>query len=268
MTKAPETIKGLLDAGIIDMVKEIAQKWKEGDRKAAYEKAVAIIIGIFSGKLDNLKADVEKTRQAKTQPTPSPDAAQPPTEQGKTENDAAPPETGPTSPSTDEATGQPPVDLTKFRQGDVFKSLSESFGNVEVDPKLIPLETAVSKARAGASGWTKESTDDWNYEKAGNTEEDLKKGLYRIESTVAPTGYTRSVSGKVPDTTAKKLTRIAMALLKDPRLPLFKGIAMKVDGVDVMMVKEIHMHPFSDAEKTKLEKMDKAIETLRSGIEN
>ena len=137
----------------------------------------------------------------------------------------------------------PNFDVTKFRSGsDIFKSFKEHLGGIDVQEKFVPLKTVILKERPGAPEWTRKSTGGWDWEKAGNTEEKMKQGIYNIEATEAPAGYTRGGVDNVPPETASKLSKIAMALLNDTRMPLFTGIAMTVDGVEVMMVKEIHMH--------------------------
>jgi hypothetical protein len=137
----------------------------------------------------------------------------------------------------------PPIDTTKFKSGnDIIRSIKETFPGVEIQGGIVPLKTSVIKNRPGAPGWTKKSTDDWDYAAAGNTDEEMAKGNYSIQATVAPDGYTREGTEGIPDKTAQKLTQIANVLRTDPRMPLFTGIAMTVDGVTVMMVKEIHIH--------------------------
>ncbi|MBU1015675.1 hypothetical protein KJ657_01155 [Patescibacteria group bacterium] len=226
--KAPEPTGRLAE-----FFKEFIKEYKGG--KGFFEAFLAGLKASVSTKLRALKNEVGQQKE-------------PGQEEGPPEAVAEGPEAEETEPSQNKSGKKPAsaplsAEMQKFRKGKLFASIAETFPDVEVQSKLIPLSTAISKPNPGAAGWTKESTDNWDWKKVGNTDEDMKKGMYRIEAIREPNGYTRSGTDKVPSDIKPKLTKIAVALLHDPRMPLFKGIAMKVDGVEVMMVKEIHMHP-------------------------
>lgn len=123
----------------------------------------------------------------------------------------------------------------------VLASITEACPRAEVQSGLVPLRTEVMKNRKGKRSWKKDTTDNWDYEGAGNSEKKMARGIYSIEAVLAPAGYTRAVSG-VPEESRPALSKIAVALLKNKQMPLFTGIAIEVDGIEVMMVKEIHMN--------------------------
>ncbi|MBN2306925.1 hypothetical protein JXD20_02975 [Candidatus Peregrinibacteria bacterium] len=234
--------EGKLNFGVLfQELKIVFDALRKGEGKEAFKKATEIITAIFSTKLSNLKADVEKTRQEKKREKKEENDTTEKSDEEKEEvtkqSEEAPESETPQEikPSTPAAK----IDMSEFAQGSLTAALSKY---AEVLGGLKPLQTVISKPRKGKSNWPKTKTDNWDYEKAGNTDEDMAKGLYRIESVSAPAGYTRQVAGKVPnESTRKKLTQIAVALRTDNRMPLFKGITLKVDGIEVMMVKEIHM---------------------------
>lgn len=245
----PEILKKSTEPKSVgELFKDFLKQLKSGNGKEAFKRFTEIFLGVISGKLLGLKAEVEKRKQEVEQKKAE---EKPEDKKEEQKPDKEPESIPPSSPKP----ASPPVGpsrisserLTKFRQGEIFNSLTTTFENTEVETKLVPLKTAISKPRPGAPDWTPErrakSTPEWDYKKAGNTEEEMKEGSYRIEGTVAPESYSRSGPEQIPSDTKAKLTAIARALLADKRMPLFSGIAMTVDGVEVMMVKEIHMHP-------------------------
>ena len=218
------------------LFKELLDSFKEKDHKETFKKLSAIILAVFSGKLAGLKADVEKTRQEKGEGTEENDK--------KNEVKTAEANTPEPAPSPEKKESDKPesgstiskIDKTKFRQGELFASLAEFCPYAKIESGLVSQETKIVTIQ-GIPGWERGAkTDNWDYEKAGNTEDTIAEGVYKVD-TVKRAG---SQNEKVPQNTQKKLEQIAIALQHDPRMPLFTGIDMTVDGITVTMVKEIH----------------------------
>lgn len=246
---------------LVKLFKNFWEKLKSGKSKEAFAAFGAILLTV-SKKLKGLKNEVDEDRQEADQE----DAGQEDATAEKKEEKAqeTPPAT--TDSGDDKKKKGPPkpkktadrlsaAALAKFRKGELTTALSTTFSGVEVHGGLRKLETTTSKDSPGVPEWdynnSKKTTHEWDWQTEGNTEEKMKKGLYCIQAAKPPEGYTRSGTNNVPASIKPKLTAIARALRTDPRMPLFKGIAMTVDGVEVMMVKEIHMHPLVNGKKPK-----------------
>lgn len=239
--------------GLMQKIKEMMDNFKEGKGKEAFKNLTAIIVAVFTGKLHTLKEDVEKTRKEKENKKEGgnkakekkPDKKKSPKkkEDDKKEKKDDKPEK--TAPAPNVKSTAKPLDESKLSETGkkVLPALASQYPDIEIQPGIVNLETAISQPRKGAKNWPRKSTQDWDYEKAGNTEDLMKDGKYRIEATIAPNGYTRNDTNKPPAATRQKLAKIAMSLLNNKKMPLFTGIAMKVDGWEVMMVREVHMHP-------------------------
>lgn len=246
--KAKDMAEGAKDeTSLGQLFKQLFENLKSGKGKESLQSVTAIIIAIFTGKLASLKEDVEKGRKEKEEEAeeeaPGPVAEEEEKPEDKKE-DKGPQKTQPSP--------QPKIDLAKFRSGDLFKALSENFSGVQViGNQPLKDHTATSNPCPGAPDWPKNSTGNWDFAGAGNTAEEMAKGMYKIQAIdrgwLDKNGYTQRGIGDIPSGTSQKLTAIAMALLNDPRMLLFTGIKMTVDGVEVMMMKEIHMHPRGSA---------------------
>jgi len=231
------------------MIKSFFKDFKTLDSKERIKRIGAIIFAATIGKLLGLKKKVKESLPAGRQGEKAATAEPTESEEPKEEDEEAPAAdseepakvTKPKPAEPRAASKLTEAAKNKFRKGELTTALSKTFSGVEIQAGLKPLETSIGKSK-GVSGWKKNATHEWDYDAAGNNDAAIEKGDYHIQAINAPAGYTRKGTGAPPAGTRTKLTKIARALRADPRMPLFTGIAMTVDGIEVMMVKEIHMH--------------------------
>jgi hypothetical protein len=105
----------------------------------------------------------------------------------------------------------------RFEKGTLTEGIEAAFPNVTVQEEIQELNTGSSKY---------EGLD----------------GTYEITGIEPPEGYTRRGTNKIPASTLKKIVKITHALRSDKRMPMYTGIVLNVDGIEVMMVKEQHIH--------------------------
>lgn len=233
--KKLEEAKGKVDMG--KLFKEFFQNLASGNGKEAFKKFSAIILAVFSGKLAGLKKDVEKTRKDTEEKA---DSAEAEDEDEEKEEEGEEEDTGTTKtdkpPKAEPSAPIPKIDKAKFRKGELFAALDKHCPYAKIEHELLRPDKDTMTVK-GIPGWKKgKNTDDWDYEGAGNTDELIGKGEYKVQGIKRPKGTQK----KVPAQTHKKLERIAVVLQHDPRMPLFTAIDMEVDGIKVIMVKEIH----------------------------
>ena len=256
--KKLEEAKSKIDpkAGAMELIQRFLKDYKTLSHEEKTKRIFSILFTITLGNLLGIKQKPEevlgvepKAQEAKTEtPATVPASA---TDESKEPATANEPEKAKPGSSGGSGSALPKIDLEKYRKGDLIAAVIGLYPGVEVKGKSEPLQTSISSNK-GVPKWTKKSTDDWDFGKAGNTDEEIEKGNYKVQSTMAPNGYTRGGTDQVPSATQKKLIKIAELLRADSRMPLFTGIAMTVDGVEVMMVKEIHIHSMSEYGKRNL----------------
>lgn len=217
------------------------------DQRREWIKAMVFTIFFLKlGKKINPKASDQRDKESDEAGAKTP--ADAPDDTSAVPDTANPPSEGKRG---DQPASPPAVDQQRYAKGDLIPAIVGLYPGVEVQGGLQTLNTAIT-TRAGVPKWGKKTTDDWDYAKAGNTDEGIEKGEYHIQSDVEPSGYTRSGADSVPEPTKAKLVRIAQLLRADSRMPLFTGIAMTIDGVQVMFVKEIHIHDMREHGKSRL----------------
>ncbi len=235
LNKAKAAKEKLSTKSVIILFKSVIEQWKNGKHSEAVHSAIAIIVGITTGKLGGLMKEVEKRKKKIQSEKEEPKGAveDETSEEQKEFEDPNTPE--PNKPKKPETTTTPPkIDIAKFRKGDLFDSLAINCPYAEIKSRLTQPDYKPYPVN-GIPGWEKgNKTDNWDYGKEGNnTDKLIKEGEYKVDMIV---GKRKNAPAK----THEKLARIAVALQHDPRMPLFTGIDMVVDGIKVTMVKEIH----------------------------
>lgn len=239
--KKLEEAKSKIDpkASAMELIQRFLKEYKSLTHQEKIQRLGAIIVTITLGNLFGLKPKADTvlgagsdTKAPETEEPQQPQAAQKKEEPGK---------------KSESQPALPPVDKEKYKKGDVIAALVGLYPGVEVQGAAQSVPTSVSK-RNGVPKWNKKTTDSWDYAADGNTDEAMERGEYQIKAVDRQKldHYTSSGTDQVPEPTKTKLVRIAELLRADSRMPLFTGIAMTVDGIQVMMVKEIHIHSMSE----------------------
>jgi len=251
--KAADAAKKKIDevkkkVGIRKLLAELWTGIKEGKGKETFKNITAIIIAAFSGQLEGLKSEVEEDKKKAKK------------KKGKKKKKDGNEEAASEETASNEAEPAKPknpkekLDKKNFRKGKLFPAIGRTFEFAKAHPKLYKLKKK-PVTFLGEPGWdfnsSKETCDNWNWRAAGNTEESMKDGTYKIQKIQTPPQYSRKAEDirKVPKKTHEKLARICKAIQRDPRMPLFTGFKVTIDGKKYMIVKEIHVTPKGKASK-------------------
>lgn len=228
-------------ANIGKLLKNFWESLMSGEGTEAFKK-FGLIIAAISGKLSNLKKDVDNTKikhknEAKTKGTEEV-ATEEPEEEEEDEVEEEP----------EPAFELPEINVNEFHKGELFASLAKFCPYAEVKSGLLE-QTKNPITVQGIPGWKKgRKTGNWDHVTAGNTNKLITEGEYKVDSVIRP----KEKKEKVSEETHKKLEQICIALQHDPRMPLFHGIDMTVDDIKVTVVKEIHCRKRSQTNSTTL----------------